>query len=142
MNGLSSRSFDVMRPLFLNSAKVRPKLHRHRKKVSGANRRNTDLINVAQPVGRRHIESDRDAGATILIMESNDQPRHRAAIDPDVAARHGPAWAVQGWLSAMLRDYHLKRRGPSAAPARVHRTIVPPYQTATKGNESALQCKA
>ena len=35
--------------------------------------------------------------------------------------------------------HHRSSRGPSAAPARVHTTIVPPYQTATKGNESSVQ---
>src|SRR5438094_7177983 len=33
-----------------------------------------------------------------------------------------------------------KSRGPNAAPARVHSTIVPPYQIATNGNESTVQC--
>src|SRR6516225_4586287 len=39
--------------------------------------------------------------------------------------------------------YHQRRsRGPSAAPAKVQRTIVPPYQNATKGKESLGQCSA
>src|SRR5437764_1566530 len=33
-------------------------------------------------------------------------------------------------------------RGPNAAPANVHSTIVPPYQIATNGNESTVQCSA
>ena len=33
-------------------------------------------------------------------------------------------------------------RGPNAAPAKVHSTIVPPYHTATNGNESSVQCSA
>jgi hypothetical protein len=33
-------------------------------------------------------------------------------------------------------------RGPNAAPASVHSTIVPPYQTAIKGSESSVQCSA
>lgn len=35
--------------------------------------------------------------------------------------------------------HHRSSRGPSATPARVHTTIVPPYQSATKGSESSVQ---
>jgi hypothetical protein len=35
--------------------------------------------------------------------------------------------------------YQRNNRGPSIAPANVHSTIVPPYQTATNGNESSMQ---
>jgi hypothetical protein len=35
--------------------------------------------------------------------------------------------------------YQRNSRGPNAAPAKVHSTIVPPYQTATNGNESSVQ---
>jgi hypothetical protein len=35
--------------------------------------------------------------------------------------------------------HHRNNRGPNAAPAKVHSTIVPPYQTATNGNESSAQ---
>src|SRR5882672_12802895 len=38
--------------------------------------------------------------------------------------------------------YQRKSRGPNAAPANVHSTIVPPYQTATNGNVSSVQCSA
>jgi hypothetical protein len=38
--------------------------------------------------------------------------------------------------------YQRNSRGPNAAPANVHSTIVPPYQIATNGNESSLQCSA
>src|SRR6266705_1744418 len=38
--------------------------------------------------------------------------------------------------------YQRNSRGPNAAPAKVHSTIVPPYQTATNGNESTVQCSA
>src|SRR5229473_3323685 len=38
--------------------------------------------------------------------------------------------------------YQRNSRGPNAAPAKVHSTIVPPYQTATNGNESSVQCSA
>src|SRR5882724_9439422 len=33
-------------------------------------------------------------------------------------------------------------RGPNAAPARVHSTIVPPYQSAINGSESSVQWSA
>src|SRR5881397_3370012 len=33
-------------------------------------------------------------------------------------------------------------RGPNNAPARVHSTIVPPYQTAINGSESSVQWSA
>src|SRR5882757_3728513 len=39
-------------------------------------------------------------------------------------------------------SYQRNNRGPNAAPANVHSTIVPPYQTATNGNESTVQCSA
>jgi hypothetical protein len=35
-----------------------------------------------------------------------------------------------------------RRRGPSMVPAKVHKRIVPPYQSATKGSESSAQCSA
>jgi hypothetical protein len=35
--------------------------------------------------------------------------------------------------------YHRNKRGPNIAPAKVQRAIVPPYQTATNGNESSMQ---
>src|SRR5439155_23220835 len=38
--------------------------------------------------------------------------------------------------------HHRSSRGPSIAPARVHRVIVPPYQSATKGSESSMQWNA
>src|SRR5882757_3925548 len=38
--------------------------------------------------------------------------------------------------------YQRNSRGPNTAPASVHSTIVPPYQTATNGNESSVQCSA
>ena len=38
--------------------------------------------------------------------------------------------------------HHRNNRGPNAAPAMVHSTIVPPYQTATNGKESSVQCSA
>src|SRR5579883_2516955 len=38
--------------------------------------------------------------------------------------------------------YQRNNRGPAAAPAKVQSTIVPPYQTATKGRESSVQCTA
>jgi hypothetical protein len=38
--------------------------------------------------------------------------------------------------------HHRNNRGPNAAPAKVHSTIVPPYQTATNGKESSVQCSA
>lgn len=38
--------------------------------------------------------------------------------------------------------HHRRRCGPSLAPASVQSAIVPPYQSATKGNESAVQWSA
>lgn len=38
--------------------------------------------------------------------------------------------------------YQRNKRGPSIAPAKVQSTIVPPYQTATNGNESSVQWNA
>jgi hypothetical protein len=44
---------------------------------------------------------------------------------------------------AMSALHHQRnKRGPNIAPASVQSTIVPPYQTATKGNESSVQCSA
>src|SRR5258707_7349301 len=52
---------------------------------------------------------------------------------------------LQGHADVKRQDvflYQRNSRGPNAAPARVHSTIVPPYQTATNGNESSVQCSA
>ena len=38
--------------------------------------------------------------------------------------------------------HHRNNRGPNAAPAMVHSTIVPPYHTVTNGKESSVQCSA
>ena len=38
--------------------------------------------------------------------------------------------------------YQRNSLGPSTAPASVHKAIVPPYQSATKGTESSTQCSA
>jgi len=35
--------------------------------------------------------------------------------------------------------YQRNNRGPIAAPAKVHSTTVPPYQTKTNGNELSVQ---
>ena len=53
--------------------------------------------------------------------------------------------AKMQWISKRdtgTRVYHRSSRGPSLAPASVQRTIVPPYQIAMKGRESAMQCSA
>jgi hypothetical protein len=50
---------------------------------------------------------------------------------------------VGPFSSPVYSSGHQRRsRGPSAAPAKVQRTIVPPYQSATKGKESSGQCSA
>src|SRR5438309_12006536 len=54
-------------------------------------------------------------------------------------------WRLQAHADVKLADtslYQRNSRGPNAAPARVHSTIVPPYQTATNGSESSVQCSA
>ncbi len=38
--------------------------------------------------------------------------------------------------------YQRSNLGPSTAPVTVHKTIVPPYQSAMKGSRSSMQCKA
>src|ERR1043166_73149 len=38
--------------------------------------------------------------------------------------------------------YQRNSRGPNVAPAKVHSTIVPPYQIAINGSESSAQCSA
>jgi hypothetical protein len=50
-------------------------------------------------------------------------------------------WRSQTHADVMsdTSDYQRNSRGPNMAPARVHRTIVPPYQTAMNGNESSVQ---
>src|SRR5258708_29075003 len=55
------------------------------------------------------------------------------------------AWRLQVHADVTRRDasvHQRNSRGPNAAPAKVHSTIVPPYQTATNGNESTVQCSA
>src|SRR5216684_4557125 len=51
-------------------------------------------------------------------------------------------WRLQAHADVKPPDtslYQRNSRGPNAAPAKVHSTIVPPYQTATNGNESSVQ---
>jgi hypothetical protein len=46
-----------------------------------------------------------------------------------------------GWFYVKVRKAydHLSNRGPNIAPATVQSTIMPPYHTATNGNESSAQ---
>src|SRR6266849_9494879 len=51
-------------------------------------------------------------------------------------------WRLQAHADVKPADtslYQRNSRGPNAAPAKVHSTMVPPYQTATNGNESSVQ---
>jgi hypothetical protein len=51
-------------------------------------------------------------------------------------------WRLQAHADVTRADsarHQRNSRGPNAAPAKVHSTIVPPYQTATNGNESSVQ---
>lgn len=48
-----------------------------------------------------------------------------------------PTALVRPWLVR----YHRSRRGPRSAPASVHSAMVPPYQTATNGTVSSMQCR-
>src|SRR5713101_3676942 len=61
-----------------------------------------------------------------LLMMSSEQIVWRLQAHADVKP---PGTAL----------YQRNSRGPNAAPANVHSTIVPPYQTATNGNESSMQ---
>lgn len=45
-------------------------------------------------------------------------------------------------LAAGVSGHQRSRRGPSSAPATVHRMMVPPYQSAMNGRESSMQCSA
>src|SRR5262249_1466308 len=44
--------------------------------------------------------------------------------------------------SSTTKDHQRRSRGPRAAPAKVQRTMVPPYQNATKGKEPLGQSSA
>src|SRR5882672_5142955 len=61
-----------------------------------------------------------------LLMRSSERIVRRLQAHADV--KHG--------------SHQRNSRGPNTAPAKVHSTIVPPYQTATNGNESSVQCSA
>lgn len=56
----------------------------------------------------------------------------------DIAAGTEVSWHI-GSEGAPEFHYHRNNRGPNIAPAMVHSAIVPPYQTATNGNESSVQ---
>src|SRR5260370_14167514 len=62
-----------------------------------------------------------------LLIMSSEQIVWRLQIHADVKRTGTPL-------------YQRNSRGPNAAPAKVHSTIVPPYQTATNGNESSARC--
>src|SRR5207249_7993240 len=51
-------------------------------------------------------------------------------------------YRIQAHADVKRGSYQRNSRGPNAAPANVHSTIVPPYQIATNGNESTVQCSA
>src|SRR5256885_6233086 len=87
------------------------------------------------------------------------QQRQEQGNRAKVFGRHGPAPSLfeapcallmrsSGWVVCRLQahadvkhvSYQRNSRGPNAAPPNVHSTIVPPYQTATNGNESTVQC--
>ena len=68
--------------------------------------------------------------------------RHCANSFSCCGRRHGtqsssPTALVRPWLVR----YHRSRRGPRSAPASVHSAMVPPYQTATNGTVSSMQCR-
>jgi len=69
------------------------------------------------------------ASCALLIM-SSEQIACRLHAHADVKA------------AADTSLHQRNSRGPNAAPAKLHSTIVPPYQTATNGNESSVQCSA
>lgn len=68
--------------------------------------------------------------------------RHMIAMGIDHLAIF--AFAVLGIAASIkyLRSHQRSSRGPRTAPATVHSTIVPPYQTAMNGSESSVQCSA
>src|SRR5882757_1248027 len=89
------------------------------------------------------------------------QQRQQEGNRAKVFCRHGPAPSLFEAPCALLMrsserivcrlqahadvkhvSYQRNSRGPNAAPAKVHSTIVAPYQTATNGNESSVQCRA
>jgi len=60
-----------------------------------------------------------------LLMRSSEQILWRSQTHADV--KPDPS------------HYQRNSRGPNIAPAKVHSTIVPPYQIAMNGNESSVQ---
>jgi len=64
-----------------------------------------------------------------LLVVSSEQIVWRLQVHADVKSADVPV-------------YHRNSRGPSAAPAKVHSKIVPPYQIAINGSESSVQWSA
>src|SRR5712664_2951653 len=78
---------------------------------------------------RRERSAEGEVSAELLVV---GQPLLRRRVN----ATHADIRLPDGVI------HQRNSRGPNAAPARVHSTIVPPYQTATNGNESSVQCSA
>lgn len=89
----------------------------------------------------------------IFDQSSDHEHQHDDANDAQQA--HAPrAFRCPSFRSSWLhsldsvaplkryRGYHRNIRGPRTEPANVHSRIVPLYQMATNGSESAVQCRA
>lgn len=77
----------------------------------------------------------------VLWLKTLKLWRSRTALR-DVWVSRSPRSPVHDWPCAMTdgRFCHQRSsRGPSMAPAKVVRAMVPPYQSAMNGNESSLQ---
>jgi hypothetical protein len=103
---------------------------------SRSRRRRTPVFNGRSMVGGfgpKHLcPSDQRNSAPSLPSA----PATRPVPEP-------PSRAVAGRRIILARHaHHRRRRGPSFAPAKAHRVIAPPYQTATKGSASLVQCSA
>lgn len=93
----------------------------------------------------------RSASCALPTMSSEPiVPRLQAHADVNAShhPRHKPSaqyCSCEGTRHNRATRYAVHQRssrGPNAAPARVHSTIVPPYQTEINGSESSVQWSA
>lgn len=114
-----------------------------------------DAGRSSQPPENAHIDC-----ALIQCRATRRHIRHRLAVlraeigivhvspqSPRASPAHEPRPGLQDLLrvseaAPRLPGHQRSNRGPSLAPASVHRAMVPTYQSATKGTLSSVQWSA
>jgi hypothetical protein len=93
--------------------------------------------------------AQREAPRCALLIVSSEEAKDWLPVHADVmtpiAIGAEPGKRRTHAVSEVQRGcsvHHRRSRGPNIAPAKVHSAMVPPYQSATKGSESSVQCSA